>query len=199
MLATTVGLPSSHRGGTLVVADSRGIWRMDPAINDENPGTWVWDTLVRYRRASGSAGLQLVPDLAETIPRPTDDGRTYTFHVRRNIRYSTGVEVKPSDFVRAIDRLFRGRWQTPFSGEIRADGRDLFVGLVGGEKCHETPRCDLSKGVVADDAAGTLTFHLSHADPSSSARSRTRRRRPSRPGRPSTVPPTGPCPAPGPT
>ncbi len=166
LLASTVGLPSSHRGGTLVVADSRELWSMDPAISDENPSTWVWDTLVRYRRASGTAGLQLVPDLAEALPQPTDGGRTYTFQVRRGIRYSTGVEVKPSDFVRAIDRLFRGHWTSPFrDGPYRPDEHDLLREIVGGDVCTDRPAaCTLAKGVVADDGAGTITFHLAQPD-----------------------------------
>ena len=29
----------------------------------------------------------------------------------------------------------------------------------------EPRRCDLSAGIITDDAAGTVTFHLGHADP----------------------------------
>ena len=116
-LATTTGLPASHRGGTLRVAISTDWWPMDPAIDDGNRTTWIWDTLVRYRRVGGSAGFDLVPDLAEAIPNPSDDGRTYVFHVRRGIHYSNGAEVQPSDFVRALDRDLRGSFPLPYSSE----------------------------------------------------------------------------------
>ncbi len=181
VLATTMGLPSSHRGGILTIADGNDWWAMDPAIDDGNPTTWIWDTLVRYRRTSGSAGFDLEPDLAEAIPRPTDGGRTYAFHVRRGIRYSTGVEVRPSDFVRAIQRVAIGRFQAREPYGIDADGRtggfgDAFGGIVGFQACVDKrdhavdhrrtpPSCDLSRGVVADDAAGTVTFHLTEPDP----------------------------------
>jgi peptide/nickel transport system substrate-binding protein len=38
--------------------------------------------------------------------------------------------------------------------------------LVGGQRCLERPsRCDLPRGIVADDAAGTVTFYLTQPDP----------------------------------
>jgi peptide/nickel transport system substrate-binding protein len=38
--------------------------------------------------------------------------------------------------------------------------------IVGADVCLKKPKtCDLSKGVVADDAARTVTFHLAKADP----------------------------------
>ncbi len=169
VLATTVGLPSSHRGGVLRMATIDDQWVMDPAIDNENTTTWVWDTLVRYRRASGSAGFEPVPDLAEALPRPTDGGRSYVFHVRRGIRYSTGVEVKPSDFVRTFHRLAVGQFKVPWSDQRGTTPfNDTFTDLVGFQECLDTPptptTCDLSGAVVADDAAGTVTFHLKKPD-----------------------------------
>ena len=35
------------------------------------------DGLVQFRSANGAAGTQLLPDLATSIPQPTDEGRTY--------------------------------------------------------------------------------------------------------------------------
>ena len=38
--------------------------------------------------------------------------------------------------------------------------------IVGGAQCRKHPkRCDLSRGIVADDAAHTVTFHLVRPDP----------------------------------
>ena len=65
------------------------------------------DGLVGYRRVGGLAGDQLVPDLATSLPRPTDGGRTYTFRLRAGVRYSTGALIRPDDFRRAIERVLR--------------------------------------------------------------------------------------------
>ena len=45
-----------------------------------------------------------MPDLAVSLPTPTDGGKTYTFKLRRGIRYSNGRPVKASDFRRALER-----------------------------------------------------------------------------------------------
>jgi peptide/nickel transport system substrate-binding protein len=90
------------------------------------------------------------------VPRPTDDGRTYTFRIRSGIRYSTGAPVRPSDFVRSVTREF----------VARSPGRDDLMALRGAGRCRRTPAaCDLARGVDADDRLGTVTFHLAAPDP----------------------------------
>ena len=122
--------------------------------------TMVYDGLVGLRRTDGAAGLTLVPDLATGLPQPTDGGRTYTFTLRRGIRYSTGAVVRPSDIRRGIEREF-----TTTSGDFPA----YFAGIIGAHACLPAPRppanCDLSRGVVADDTAYTVTIHLTAPDP----------------------------------
>ena len=90
------------------------------------------------------------------MPAPLDGGRTYVFNVRRGIRYSTGVAVLASDFVRGMYRALRPK----------AARHDFYAGIVGGKACIAHPAsCDLSQGVVADDDAGRVTFHLVAPDP----------------------------------
>jgi peptide/nickel transport system substrate-binding protein len=114
------------------------------------------DGLVAFDQASGLAGTQLVPDLAVSLPNPTDGGRTYTFQLRRNIRYSTGKPVKASDFRSTFERVFKIA-QLPVQ---------YYDGIVGAARCKQQPkRCDLSQGIVPDDAAKTVSFHLVAPDP----------------------------------
>jgi YVTN family beta-propeller protein len=102
---------ASHRGGTLVIASTGTFTSIDPAIyNGAEPpqfGGLVYDTLVTFDHTGGVDGLRLVPDLALTLPTPTQGGRAYTFHLRPGIRYSNGTLVQAGDFRRAIERLFR--------------------------------------------------------------------------------------------
>jgi peptide/nickel transport system substrate-binding protein len=96
-----------------------------------------------------------VPDLATSLPTPTDGGRTYTFLLRSGIRYSTGRPVQATDFRSTLERDFA-------LGSPTSD----FDELVGGAQCRKHPkRCDLSRGIVADDVAHTVTFHLIAPDP----------------------------------
>jgi peptide/nickel transport system substrate-binding protein len=115
----------------------------------------VYEGLVAFRKADGAQGETLVPDLAVTLPRPAGGGTTYTFTLRRGIRYSNGALVRASDFRRGLQR------QLSF-GDVPA----YYEGILGAPACHRHPRrCDLSAGIVTNDAAGTVTFHLSRADP----------------------------------
>jgi YVTN family beta-propeller protein len=97
---------ASHRGGTLTVADTYLPDPPDPAVGLYYDGTLtaVYDGLTAFRRSGGAAGLTLVPDLAKTLPRPTAGGTTYTFTLRRGIRYSNGALVRASDFRRGLQR-----------------------------------------------------------------------------------------------
>jgi len=104
----------------------------------------------------GIAGTRLVPDLALALPVPTGNGRTYTFHLRPGIRYSTGALVKPSDVTHSFQRLF----------QLGSSGTSYYPAVAGAAACLKAPRsCDLSQGIVADDRAGTVTFHLTRPDP----------------------------------
>ncbi|MGH2674523.1 MAG: ABC transporter substrate-binding protein [Actinomycetota bacterium] len=149
--------PAVHRGATLRLVSEEGV-SIDPHSLDRGAVTVlssVYDGLVTYRRAGGSGGTTIVPDLAVSLPVPTDDGQTYTFTLRDGIRYSNGQVLSPRDVVATFERILVGR---------DSYGRALMEGseLLGGDSC--TPKdpgaCDLSEGVVADPAAGTVTFHF---------------------------------------
>ena len=90
------------------------------------------DGLVGYRREGGVAGDELVPDLAVALPAPTDNGLTYTFHIRSGIRYSNGVPLRASDFRRGLERAFKVG-----GGPVG----DLSL-IVGSGQCQAAP-CDL--------------------------------------------------------
>ena len=152
--------PSSHRGGLLRVSLTDDNGSLDPATA-QALDAWslminVYDGLVAFRRAGGAAGGTLVPDLATRVPAPAADGKTYTFQVRRGVRYSNGQEVRPRDFRYAIERvLTRGHYPATFYSQI-----------VGAASCTRSPKvCKLSKGIVTDDKAGTVSFHLVAPDP----------------------------------
>jgi peptide/nickel transport system substrate-binding protein len=148
----------AHRGGTLRVALGAPDF-IDPALAYAQESFAILsmtnDGLVGFRRVGGIEGVQLVPDLAISLPRPTDGGRAYTFRLRPGLRYSTGELVRPADFRRAIERSF----------EIRPDqpGRQYFGGILGAADCRHG-RCDLSRGIVTDDKARSVTFRLSAPD-----------------------------------
>jgi peptide/nickel transport system substrate-binding protein len=149
-----------HRGGTLRLLHSQPI-TIDPALQVDllplQSDDLTADGLVTYNHVPGPAGLQLVPDLAVNLPVPTDGGTTYTFRLRPGIRYSDGRLVRPADFRRSIERLFR----------LRGPAHVSFTGLLGAGACArvDSGHCDLSKGIVTDERSRTIAFHLRAPDP----------------------------------
>jgi peptide/nickel transport system substrate-binding protein len=49
----------------------------------------------------------IVPDLARALPLVRDGATTYTFVLRRGLRYSTGRPVRARDVRASIERLWR--------------------------------------------------------------------------------------------
>jgi YVTN family beta-propeller protein len=159
---TTRGAPTSHRGGTLTLVSTRQrrIDTIDPANvgNTYQLLSFVYDGLVGYKRVGGVDGSTLLPDLAVSIPSPAENGTVYTFQLRKGIQYSDGTPVLAQDVRHSIQRMlaFGG-------GEIAGP---TLQSVIGAPACVRRPAtCDLSRGVVIDNAAGTVTFHLSHPDP----------------------------------
>jgi peptide/nickel transport system substrate-binding protein len=166
MWVSTQASAAAHRGGTLTVLQNADFGSVDPA----RPGSlgalftfyMTGDGLTSFKRVGGSDGAQLVPDLAVSLPTATDGGLTYTFKLRAGIRYSNGQPVRPEDFRRAIERDFTLGPGAP----LQTDAYTYFESLAGASACVGRPsRCDLSRGIVTDDATRTVTFHLVKPDP----------------------------------
>jgi peptide/nickel transport system substrate-binding protein len=172
LVATSCGGSSSKKssssngggkGGTLqTVAKAAPSGSPDPQIN-YTLQEWQLlilshDGLVGFKRASGNEGTKLIPDLATAVPKPTDAGKTYTFTLRKGIKFSNGKELTASDVKFTFERLFK-IGQSPNAGT-------WYNVIVGGDACLKTPKtCSLDQGVVADDAKRTVTFHLTSGDP----------------------------------
>jgi peptide/nickel transport system substrate-binding protein len=64
-------------------------------------------TLVGYNHVSGAAGNKIVADLATSVPKPTNGGKTYTFHLKSGIKFAPPVnrEITSKDIAYAMNRL----------------------------------------------------------------------------------------------
>jgi YVTN family beta-propeller protein len=155
----------AHRGGTQTLLAPGEADTFDPVLAQFTLGGLqiTNDGLTAYARVGGSGSVQVVPDLAVSLPSPTDGGTTYSFQLRSGIRYSNGELVRPEDFRRALERDLIVGPNTYYGGP--------FADVVGGAACAARPsHCDLSRGVVTDDAANTVTFHLVAPNPEFLAR-----------------------------
>src|SRR3954451_14121375 len=73
----------------ITIAETAQPDSLDPAVgytvNALEPGWLVYTPLLTYRHASGQAGTQLQPGLAEALPRVSADGRTYRLKLRQGL------------------------------------------------------------------------------------------------------------------
>jgi peptide/nickel transport system substrate-binding protein len=155
---STSSAPSGHTGGVFTILANSAFGVADPA---QNYTLQEWqllinthDGLVGFEHVGGIAGTKIVPDLATSIPVPTNGGKTYLFHIRRGIKFSNGQVLKPSDFVTTFERQFT----------VPGGNPGFYSGIVGASSCS-TSGCDLSKGVVPNDSNYTLTINLTAPDP----------------------------------
>jgi YVTN family beta-propeller protein len=146
-------------GGTLRVVSVVPPVSIDPALlyplMQAQFSDATYDTLVTFQKTGGGSGLQLVPDLALTMPTVSSGGTVYTFTLRPGLRYSTGRPVRPQDFRYALERVL----------ELNPAAASFLDGIVGAAACVPGKLCDLAHGVITDDSAGTVTFRLTAADP----------------------------------
>ena len=95
---------------------------MDPALNYDFIG-WRLEfmtcaRLLTYPDKPGAAGARLAPEAARSMPTVSRDGKTYSFVVRRGLRFSDGSSVTPRSFVRALERALAPRMHSPAAGFV---------------------------------------------------------------------------------
>ncbi|HEX7083662.1 MAG TPA: ABC transporter substrate-binding protein [Gaiellaceae bacterium] len=69
--------------------------------------------LVNYPDKTGAAGSQLQPDAAAAMPVISNGGKTYTFTIKKGLKFSDGATVSPADFVWAFNRDANPAMQSP--------------------------------------------------------------------------------------
>ncbi|MGH6962624.1 MAG: ABC transporter substrate-binding protein, partial [Dongiaceae bacterium] len=154
-------LDPAHKGGTLRLLAVGAGGTIDPHVN-YTLQYWqlyqsIYDGLTSFKHANGVEGFTVVPDLAEELPPPADDGKSYTFKLRKGIKFSDGRELTVKDAVASFQRIFKV--SSPTAG-------GFYAGIVGADKCLAEPAtCTLEGGVVGDEAAGTVTINLVQPDP----------------------------------
>src|SRR5438132_4457828 len=154
------GTTAGAKGGTLLTrANAAPSGSPDPQVN-YTLQEWQFliithDGLVAFKRVGGPEGTKLVPDLATAIPKPTDNGKTWTFTLRSGIKFSNGKEMTGADVKASFERLFK-IGNSPNAGS-------WYNAIQGGDACVKKPKtCDLSQGIVVN--GNDVTFHLAKAD-----------------------------------
>ena len=111
----------------------------------------VYETLLTYKHVDGPAGYQLVPGLAQSLPKISSNGRVYKFTLRPGLKYSNGAKVLASDFKWAIKRGFLATGQ----------GVGFYTDIAGAKAyaAHPTKSGNIS-GIVTNNKTRSITVKL---------------------------------------
>jgi peptide/nickel transport system substrate-binding protein len=152
--------PSDKKGGTLRMAITEKWDSTDPG--DTYYGL-SWNLVRNYVRplmvfksAPGKEGAEVVPDLAEAAGVPSDGAKTWTYKIRKGVKYEDGTEVTSKDVkyavARSLDKATLPNGPTYFNDFLLDVPKGYSVykdkSLAGVAKAIETP----------DDQ--TIVFHL---------------------------------------
>ena len=150
------GTTGSHRGGTLKLLAKAAGGSLDPQVN-YTLEYWqlyqaTFDGLLAFKKAGGNEAFTVVPDLAQSLPTPTNGGKTWVFTLRKGIKFSNGAPVTANDVAASFRRIFKVK--SPTSGTF-------FAGIVGAKACLAKPAaCTLKGGVIGNAKANTVTINL---------------------------------------
>lgn len=156
---TEVFSPSEKKGGIIKLADEAAPDTLDPG---ETYYGYQWDmvriygrSLTMFKPAPGKASAELVPDLAEALGVPSDEGKTWTYKLRKGVKFEDGAEVKAADVKYAV---LRSTDKATFP-----NGPAYFEAMLALPKGYKGPY--KSKGVNTDSAIttpddSTIVFHL---------------------------------------
>lgn len=151
--------PSTKKGGIIKFATSTDWDSLDGG--DQYYG-FAWDfgrlysrTLVMFKPVPGKDSAQLVPDMAESLGQQSDNGKTWTYKLKKGIKFEDGTPVTSKDVAYAVLRT-ADRQTFPNGPEYF----NQFLALPDGYKGPFK-----SKGVNTDSAIttpddSTIVFHL---------------------------------------
>lgn len=159
---TSIVNASSHKGGVLKLALTNTGDSTDPG-NTYYAFNWDFSRvyarpLLTYKPVPGKAGLQLVPDLATGLGQMSDNGLTWTYHIRSGLKFENGEPITTKDVKYAIER------STSYAPDVLPNGPTYFKQYLadptypGAYKDKTPDKMGLTSVDTPNDT--TIVFHL---------------------------------------
>ncbi|MGW2255052.1 ABC transporter substrate-binding protein [Kitasatospora sp. NPDC001660] len=112
--------------------------------------------LTTFAPGAGAQGNKLVPDLAESMGKPSADGLTWTYKLRAGLKYDDGTPITSKDVKYAVER-------SNFAPDVNSNGPTYFHDLlVDNPTPYQGPYKDKTGGLNSIETPDDLTivFHL---------------------------------------
>jgi YVTN family beta-propeller protein len=139
-------------GGTLRIVSSSDVPTMDPALGDDPQLLYATCAqLLNHPDKAGLAGSQLTPEVAQSLPARSRDGRTYTFKIRPGFRFSppSNEPVTAQTFKATIERTLNPAMHSSYAH---------FLADIVGADAYMSGKASHIAGVIAH--GDTLTVRL---------------------------------------
>jgi peptide/nickel transport system substrate-binding protein len=107
-----LAVPSdAAKGGTFTVLTNQVPATLDPTRAYFTDSTAIMSDLVtrsltQYAYDEKSNDMQLIPDMATDLGRPSQNNKAWTFTLRDGLKYEDGTPVKAADVAYAVERSF---------------------------------------------------------------------------------------------
>uniref|UniRef100_A0AAU3GQ17 ABC transporter substrate-binding protein n=1 Tax=Streptomyces sp. NBC_01401 TaxID=2903854 RepID=A0AAU3GQ17_9ACTN len=157
---TSIVNATDKKGGTLTLEHSSGADSLDPGNTYYG---WVQNfsrlyarSLVTFKPAAGKEGLEVVPDLATDLGKASDDAKTWTYTLRKGVKFDDGSEITSKDVKYAVER-------SNFAPEALSNGPTYFKAYLADADKYKGPYKDKSKeGLKSIETPDdqTIVFHL---------------------------------------
>ncbi len=136
-------------GSNMVVAYQNDIATLDAAIGYDwdNWGMekWIYDALMDYDH-----DMNMVPQLAESMPEASEDGTVYTFKLRQGVKFHNGRELVADDVAYTLTRVLDPATMSP--------GQSFFF-IIKGSREFANGEADSVEGIeVLDDYTIRITL-----------------------------------------
>ena len=157
---TSIVNQTDKKGGTVTFEHSSGPDSLDPGNTYygwvQNFSRLYGRSLVTFQPAAGKDSLKVVPDLATSLGKSSPDAKTWTYTLRKGVKYEDGTEVTSKDVKYAVER-------SNFAPEALSNGPTYFKAYLDGGDKYKGPYKDKSpeglKSIETPDDY-TIVFHL---------------------------------------
>lgn len=151
---------SSHKGGTIIYDNSSG-----PDSTDAGNTYYAFNLdftrlyatpLTTYESCPGKCGETIVPALATSLGKASNGNKTWTFHIKSDVKFEDGSPVTSADVKYAVERTF--------DRSVLVNGPTYFqVLLAGNASTYPGPYKDKSAAgltAITTPNPTTIVFNL---------------------------------------